>query len=187
MSTKFYNNVKDLVFCGNDEVSKEISKLYVSKGHSVSVSNVQINIGTHGDVAVKRLEIFEIQKKFINDSVIICDRHLNDRLKSEVSEIEALLSENMGSVSYGSELNTPKDYDSLFWPLLIILSEDTSNKHVLEMISWLFDNLSAVKFEVIQHDGSTIGQKDMVEIRFTPNLIYYNNGDDYSFIRRKNI
>lgn len=59
MKMKLYDNILDIVYCHTPEQANDLFDFYVSKGHIVGVSTVQINTGTLGDCVVKKLEIYK--------------------------------------------------------------------------------------------------------------------------------
>lgn len=53
-----FSNMKDIVYCHNEEFAEELFNILREKGYAVGLSGSVINTGTHGEQAVKRLDIF---------------------------------------------------------------------------------------------------------------------------------
>lgn len=51
--------MKDIVYCHDEDLAKEIVGFLVSKGYPVALSGSQINTGTHGEQYVKRLDVYK--------------------------------------------------------------------------------------------------------------------------------
>lgn len=54
-----YSNLEDIVYCHNEEIAKEIFDFLREKGYPVGLSSSLITTGTHGDQAVKRLDVYK--------------------------------------------------------------------------------------------------------------------------------
>lgn len=54
-----YPNMEDIVYCHNEEMTKEIFDFLREKGYSVGLSGSFISTGTHGERAVKRLDVYK--------------------------------------------------------------------------------------------------------------------------------
>lgn len=59
MPFKFYSNMEDVVYCGNEEVANKIFKLFSDDGYTVGKSGQLIKTGTHGDVDAIRIDIYK--------------------------------------------------------------------------------------------------------------------------------
>jgi len=58
-----YSNMKDIVYCHDEELANELFDFLRSKGYSVGLSGSVINTYTHGEQPVKRLDVYKKQEK----------------------------------------------------------------------------------------------------------------------------
>lgn len=54
-----YSNMEDIIYCHNENLSKEIFDFLRQRGYSVGLSNSVIVTGTHGEQHVKRLDVYK--------------------------------------------------------------------------------------------------------------------------------
>lgn len=54
-----FSNMEDIIYCHSNELAHELFYFLREKGYSVGLSNSQINTGTHGKQAVKRIDVFK--------------------------------------------------------------------------------------------------------------------------------
>ena len=54
-----YTNMKDIVYCHDEEMAEEIFKFLVEKGYPVGMSSSIITTGTHGEQVVKKIDVFK--------------------------------------------------------------------------------------------------------------------------------
>ena len=54
-----FSNMEDVVYCHNEVIAEEIFNFLMSKGYPVGMSGSQIETGTHGGQAVKRIDVFK--------------------------------------------------------------------------------------------------------------------------------
>lgn len=52
-------DVKDIVFCREEDVADDLREFFVKKGYAVGVSTVEIETGTHGLHCVKKLDVLQ--------------------------------------------------------------------------------------------------------------------------------
>lgn len=54
-----YSNMEDIIYFHNEVMAKEIFDYLVKNGYTVGFSSSQILTGTHGEQAVKRLDVYK--------------------------------------------------------------------------------------------------------------------------------
>ncbi len=54
-----YSNMEDIVYCHNEKMANEIFEFLRKKGYTVGLSGSVISTGTHGEQAVKRLDVYK--------------------------------------------------------------------------------------------------------------------------------
>jgi hypothetical protein len=58
-----FSNMEDIIYCHNEEIATEIFDFLRGKGYPVGLSSSLINTGTHGEQAVKRLDVYKMKRE----------------------------------------------------------------------------------------------------------------------------
>ncbi|MBO0586479.1 hypothetical protein [Sporosarcina sp. E16_8] len=54
-----FSNMEYIIYCHNEAIAKEVFDFLMSRGYPVGMSGSQIETGTHGEQAVKRIDVYK--------------------------------------------------------------------------------------------------------------------------------
>lgn len=57
-----FSNMEDIIYCHNEGIAKEVFDFLKSKGYPVGLSGSIIQTGTHGEQAVKRIDVYKTKE-----------------------------------------------------------------------------------------------------------------------------